>query len=52
MASPLRRQPFHEPIGFSPEAFRTSRRWLFSLILTLLVLTAGVVAYLLLADVI
>jgi hypothetical protein len=45
-----RQQPFHEPIGVSPEAFRTSRRWIGSFVLALLVLLAAVAAWLRLTE--
>jgi hypothetical protein len=41
-----RQQPFHEPIGVSPETYATSRRWIATLVLAVLVLAAGVVAWL------
>lgn len=41
-----RQEPFHEPIGLSPESDRTSRRWILSLTAALMVLAAGVVAWL------
>jgi hypothetical protein len=42
----LRQQPFHQPIGSSPEGISTSRRWILSLIVSVLVLAAGVIAWL------
>jgi hypothetical protein len=41
-----RQQPFHEPIGLSPEGEEPSRRWILSLIVAVLVLVAGIVAWL------
>jgi hypothetical protein len=41
-----RQQPFHEPIGLSPEGTRPDRRWIVSLIVAVLVLAAGVLAWL------
>ena len=35
-----RQQPFHEPIGFSPEAYTTTRRWF---VLTIAVVVVAVV---------
>jgi hypothetical protein len=45
-----RQEPFHEPIGFSPEGERTSRRWILSLAAALVVLAAGVVVWLRLTE--
>jgi uncharacterized protein involved in exopolysaccharide biosynthesis len=39
-------QPFHEPIGISPEVHRVSRRWLATLAATVVVLALGVLAVL------
>jgi hypothetical protein len=39
-----RQQPFHEPIGMSPEGERVSRRWLVTLTLVLGALVAGLIA--------
>jgi hypothetical protein len=44
-----RQQPFHQPIGLSPEG-DTTRRWILTLVLVILVLAAGVAARLLLTD--
>jgi hypothetical protein len=43
-------QPFHEPIGLSPEGEPASRRWILTLVLAILVLAAGIVAWLLLTE--
>jgi hypothetical protein len=45
-----RQEPFHEPIGLSPEGERTSRRWILSLTVALMLLVAGVVAWLRLTE--
>jgi hypothetical protein len=41
-----KQQPFHEPIGPSPEEVRTTPIWIVSLVLALLVLAAAVVVWL------
>jgi hypothetical protein len=41
-----RQQPFHQPIGLSPEGEQPNRRWILSLIVAVLVLLAGVFAWL------
>jgi hypothetical protein len=45
-----RQEPFHEPIGLSPEGERITRRWILSLTVALMVLAGGVVAWLLLTE--
>ena len=42
-----RQQPFHEPIGFSPEAFSTSHRWfVLTVAVVVVVVVVGVVSLL------
>jgi hypothetical protein len=36
----------HEPSGFSPEGYRTSRRWLIAILAAVAVLAAGVLGLL------
>lgn len=43
-------QPFHEPIGLSPEEVETSPVWIVSLVLAVVVLVAGVVMWLRLTE--
>ena len=43
-------QPFHEPVGLSPEDVRTTPIWIVSLVLALVVLAAGVLVWLRLTD--
>jgi hypothetical protein len=38
----IRLEPFHEPIGLSPEIFSTTRRWAVAAVVLLIVLAAGV----------
>jgi hypothetical protein len=40
----IRHEPFHEPIGLSPETHRISRRWIPLVMAAVAVLAAGGVA--------
>jgi hypothetical protein len=39
----LRIEPYHEPIGISPETYRTSRRWVVAASAIIAVLLAAVI---------
>jgi hypothetical protein len=39
-----RQQPFHEPVGTSPEDARIARRWLVTLLLIVVAVVAGGIA--------
>ena len=41
-----KQQPFHEPIGISPEETTTSPIWIVSILLAILILAAGVAVWL------
>jgi hypothetical protein len=43
-------QPFHEPVGPTPEDVRTTPIWVVSLVLAVIVLAAGVLVWLRLTD--
>lgn len=43
MPSLPRQQPFHEPVGLSPEDDRVSRRWLLTMLAGIAVLAAGLI---------
>ncbi len=41
-----KQQPFHEPIGISPEETSTSPVWIVSLLLAILILAVAVIVWL------